>query len=243
MESFIEKFSEDFFELRKRIIIIGVCFLITFLISFLFSGKLIRFILDNGPTRDMVLNSFTPWDVIQVYLKCAFFLTIIANLPFIMLELWLYIRPALTKKERKITLMYIPFVVILLIIGVIFSYFIAFKLAFIFTQGVAKELEVQTIYGIGEYFAFLFNIIVPVACLFEIPVVGMFLTRIGLLYPDTMRKYRKIAYMILLIVATAITPPDFISDFILIMPLFGLYEFSIGVSQLTYGKMQKYKGV
>lgn len=80
------------------------------------------------------------------------------------------------------------------------------------------------------------NMTVPFGVLFEMPVVIMFLTSIGILNPLRLSKMRKIAYLLLTIAAVTITPPDFVSDILVIVPLFLLYEISIGLSRMVYLK-------
>jgi sec-independent protein translocase protein TatC len=91
-------------------------------------------------------------------------------------------------------------------------------------------------YGAAQYFTFMFNIIIPMSLLFELPVVVMFLTKLRILNPQRLKKMRRLAYLILIIIATMVTPPDFISDILVSVPLIGLYEVSIALSARVYRK-------
>ena len=85
-------------------------------------------------------------------------------------------------------------------------------------------------YTAEKYFSFMVNMTVPFGVLFEMPVVVMFLTQIGVLSPKRMAKMRKLAYFVLAVTAVTITPPDIISDILVIIPLFLLYEISVTLS-------------
>jgi len=91
-------------------------------------------------------------------------------------------------------------------------------------------------YGAAQYFTFMFNIILPLAIVFEMPIVVMFLTKIRLLNPKRLHKFRRYAYMLLVILATVITPPDAISAILVALPLIVLYEFSVFMSGFIYRK-------
>jgi len=122
------------------------------------------------------------------------------------------------------------------LIGLAFGYFVVFKMAFLFTSAVTKNLQLQETYGITQYFSFMFNIILPLSLLFELPIVVMFLTKLRLLNPMRLRKMRRYAYLLLVVVATMITPPDATSAIIVAVPMIVLYEFSVFLSGIVYRK-------
>jgi sec-independent protein translocase protein TatC len=89
-----------------------------------------------------------------------------------------------------------------------------------------------------EFFRFLFRIVVPIGLLFELPVLILFLTRLRIINPDLLKRGRKFAYLAMVILAAMITPPDFISNILVAIPLIGLYEASLLLSMRTYRKMK-----
>ncbi|MDY0396612.1 twin-arginine translocase subunit TatC [Virgibacillus halophilus] len=95
------------------------------------------------------------------------------------------------------------------------------------------------IFTVDNYFHFLFRVTIPFAILFEIPVISMFLTKIGILTPAFMKKTRKYAYFVLVIVGAAVTPPDFVLQVVVAIPLILLYEISIILSGVVYRKKLK----
>ena len=100
----------------------------------------------------------------------------------------------------------------------------------------------DTIFTVEKYFRFIFRITIPFAVFFELPLIMMFLTSLNLVTPRFLRKTRKYAYFILVIIGTMLSPPDFIVQFVVIIPLIILYEISILLSYTVYKrKQQKHK--
>src|SRR5690606_21263913 len=143
------------------------------------------------------------------------------------------------EKERKITLTYIPISILLFLSGISFSYFILFLFIVDFMFHIGNQMELNAVIGINEYFEFLFQITLPFGLLFQLPVVILFLTRIGIITPSVLKKIRKYAYFALLIIAALITPPDVLSHIMVTIPLFLLYEVSIWISKIAYRKVKQ----
>ncbi|MGE7687435.1 twin-arginine translocase subunit TatC, partial [Peribacillus simplex] len=98
-----------------------------------------------------------------------------------------------------------------------------------------------TFFTTEKYFRFLLHMTLPFGFLFELPVVIMFLTSLGIINPYRLQKMRKYAYFILIVVSILITPPDFLSDILVIIPLLLLYESSISLSKFVYKRQQRAK--
>jgi sec-independent protein translocase protein TatC len=109
-------------------------------------------------------------------------------------------------------------------------------MAFNFTTSVSRSLGLVETYGVMQYIQFLFNILIPISLLFELPLVIMFLTKLRILNPIRLRKMRRIAYFVMVLIGTIITPPDVISDVLVSIPLLLLYEISIFLSTSVYKK-------
>lgn len=223
--------SDHLGELRKHVVWIAVLLAVTMVAGFIAARPVLEYLKQTEPASSIVWNAFAPWDGVRIYLHFAFLLAFVVTSPFTFYRLWLFVKPGLSVKERKETLRYIPYMVALFLVGASFAYFIVFPLALRFTSGFNRDMGLTETYGITQYFSFMFNIILPLAVLFEMPLVILFLTRIGLLNPAFLGKARRYAYMLLLVSATFITPPDVISVFIVALPLIGLYEASILISK------------
>lgn len=226
-------------ELKRRLAACVALFFLSLFAGMAIAGPVIRYLIAKGPAGSMLLHAFSPWDSIQAYMQVAAVFAFAVTFPFFALQVWLFVRPGLTRSERLTTLRYIPMAALLFLAGTAFGYFVVFQIAFSFTAGVSAELDIAMLYGIGNYFSFMMNIVLPIALLFELPVAVMFLTRLSVLTPERMKRFRRYAYMLLVIVGVTVTPPDFISDFLLIIPLLSLYEFSVLCAKVVYRNARK----
>jgi sec-independent protein translocase protein TatC len=222
-------------ELRKRLIVTALIFLLLFIAGFIFVKDIYGFFVND---LNFELNVTSPGDIIWIYFTMAGLIAVVGTLPVLCLQVWLFIKPGLTPKERKASLPYVPAVFVLFIGGLTFGYFIFIKLILPFllslNAGMFNEL-----FTVDRYFKFLLRVTLPFAVLFEIPIVAMFLTSLGILTPDFMKKARKYAYFILIIIGAAVTPPDFVLQIIVAIPLIFLYEVSIHLSAVVYRKKKR----
>lgn len=224
-------------ELRKRIII-AVVFLVLSFIAGLFVAKPVIVFLQNAPeAQGIPMNAFTLTDPLKVYFSFAFLIAFIMTAPIALYQLWAFVSPGLYENERKVTLSYIPAVFILFLGGLSFSYFVLFPFVIEFVGKLAESLNIQEMYGANQYFTFLFQLTLPFGFVFQLPVIVLFFTRLGMLNPAMLVQIRKYAYFVLLVIAGMITPPEIISHLMVSVPLFLLYEFSILVSRYGYRKM------
>jgi sec-independent protein translocase protein TatC len=223
---------EHFEELRKRIIITLIVFLLFLCGSFVFVQDIYHFLVKDLPVKLAILG---PTDIMVVYLMIASVTAIAATIPVAAHQIWLFIKPALSKREQKVTITYIPALFILFLAGLAFGYFVLFPIVLAFLMSLSSEMF-NTFFTTEKYFKFLLQMTLPFGVLFELPVVIMFLTSLGVLNPYRLQKVRKYAYFVLVIISVVITPPDFISDVLVIIPLILLYESSISLSKIVYKK-------
>jgi sec-independent protein translocase protein TatC len=221
-------------ELRKRLIIVAVAFIVFFVLGFVFVQDLYRWMIQDLEVKLTILG---PTDILWIYFMLAGVVAITLTIPVFVWQTWLFVKPALTPKERKITLSYIPATFILFVLGLCFGYFVVLPIVFRFLVGLGNDMF-ATMFTTEKYFRFVLHMTVPFAVLFELPVIVMFLTSIGLINPYALQKARKYAYFVLIVVAVSITPPDFISDFLVTIPLLLLYEISISISKFVYKKRE-----
>ena len=223
-------------ELRKRIIYVLLVF-VGGLVGGLFCAKSIyNYLISADLAQGFVLHAFSFWDGIGMYMKISMAISLVISIPFIVYQLWAFVSPGLRPEERKATLRYVPYVFILFLLGVAFAYYVIFPMALSFTISVTRSMGLEETYGIAQYFSFMFSLVLPMAILFELPLLVMFLTKLRILNPLRLRKMRRYAYFVLVFIAVVITPPDFISDFLVTIPLLVLYEFSVLLSAIVYRK-------
>jgi len=222
-------------ELRRRLIITALAFIVFFIAAFIYVKNIYNFFVQDLGFK---LNITSPGDILWIYFTMAGIVGLALTIPLLALQIWLFIKPGLTEKERKASLPYIPAVFLLFAGGLSFGYIIFTKLILPFllslNDGMFNEL-----FTVDKYFRFMFHIVVPFALFFEIPIVAMFLTSLGVLTPMFLRKIRKYAYFALVVVGAALTPPDFVLQIVVAIPLFILYEASIYLSGFVYRKKQR----
>ncbi|USK33197.1 twin-arginine translocase subunit TatC [Bacillus sp. F19] len=219
-------------ELRKRLIYILGSFLVFFALSFAFVEQIYMWLVKDLEFKLALLG---PGDVLWIYFKIAAVCSIALTIPLAAYHVWRFVLPALQEHEKKATFMLIPALFLLFILGITFGYFLVFPIVLSFMQELAGE-GFQQFYTSEKYFSFLISLTVPFGILFELPVVILFLTSIGILNPQMLKKSRKIAYFVILITSVLITPPDLISDILVLVPLVLIYEVSINLSSFIYRK-------
>ncbi len=156
--------------------------------------------------------------------------------PYILWEVWRFVKPAMNENEKKYSTGGVIISSTLFFVGVLFSYFLIVPLTvnFLGTYQVSETVYNQI--SLSSYISTVVSVTFAVGVSFELPIVVYFLTKIGLITPTFLTKNRKYMYVILLIVAAIITPPDMFSQLLVVFPLIGLYEFSIAVSKRVYKK-------
>lgn len=229
---------EHITELRKRVIAVVAVFVVAVIGGLFASTYVIDLIKSVEPAKSMAWHAISLWDGIRIYMQFAVGISLVVALPFTLYQIWAFVKPGLKVHEQKAALRFVPFSVVLWLVGLAFAYGVVFQMAVLFTTKVNRGLGLTEIYGVSQYFSFMFNILIPVSLLFELPVIVMFLTQLRILNPRMMRKMRRFAYLILVVVGTAITPPDFISDLLVAVPLILLYEFSVLLSARVFRKQQ-----
>ena len=152
---------------------------------------------------------------------------LIIAMPYILTEMWLFIRPALTLNERKGTRGFVFVTTVLFLIGISFGFFVVTPLAVNFLLNWTISPDIHNTIRLGSYIRTVVMTSLSAGLVFELPVIIYFLARAGLVTKSLLREYRKHAIVAFFILSAIITPPDMISQFLVAMPLIGLYEISI----------------
>ena len=221
-------------ELRKRLMIIVGSFMLFVILALIYVKNIYQWLIQDLSIKLAVLG---PSDILWVYMMLAAVIAIAGTIPIAAHQIWLFVRPALSEKEKKVTVAYIPALFLLFIMGISFGYFVIFPLVFQFLLSLSEDMFME-FFTTEKYFRFLMNMILPFGFLFELPVIIMFLTSLGVLNPYRLQKARKYSYFMLIVTAVLITPPDFLSDILVILPLLFLYECSVLLSKVVYRRKQ-----
>lgn len=222
-------------ELRKRLIISVVAFFIFFIIGFMYVKEIYLWFVRDLDVKLIVLG---PSDIIWIYFMIATVIAIAGTIPVLAWQIWKFVKPALKPIEQKLSLSYVPALFVLFIVGLCFGYFVIFPTVLGFLVELSGDMLV-TNFTADKYFQFIMHMSLPFGFLFELPVVSMFLTSLGIINPYALQKIRKYAYFVLIIIGVLISPPDFISDFLVAVPLLFLYEISINLSKIVYKRKLK----
>lgn len=230
-------FLEHLEELRWRIIysllgiVIGgiVCWIF---IDFLVDVILLKPAKESGAT----LQNLKPFGQLFMYMQIAIIGGIVASVPNIFYQFWKFIAPALRKQERKYILAIVVYSSLCFLLGIAFAYFIMLPLTMKFAaQFGSKDIINQ--FAIDEYMSIIISVMLAAGLIFELPMISFFLTKLGILTPEFMRKYRKHAIVVIMVAAAILTPgTDPISQIMLAIPLVLLYEISIFISKLSLKK-------
>ena len=160
--------------------------------------------------------------------------------PYVLWEVWRFIKPALKEKEKKASTGFILSATTLFLSGVLFSYYIIVPLMINFLGNYQVSTMVENNFTMDSYISTVSTLSLATGIVFELPIFVYFLTKFGIITPQFMRKYRKHAIVVILIVAAVITPgPDVTSQMLVAFPLYFLYEASIFVSYFEYKRKTK----
>ena len=163
----------------------------------------------------------------------------IVGFPYILYEFWRFVSPGLLKNERKNARGFIFIASFLFFLGVFFGYYVVTPLSINFLGNYQVSNQIFNDFDLSSYISLLRASVLSSGLIFELPILIFFLTKIGIVTPNFLRKNRKYSLVIVLSLAAIITPPDIASQIIVTIPIIVLYELSIFISNVVYKKQQK----
>ncbi|MFJ7841690.1 twin-arginine translocase subunit TatC [Lysinibacillus sphaericus] len=217
----VDSLLEHITELRKQIIKGLVVFLLFFIVAFSTINIWFPYV-----TRGHSLIILGPLEVVKFYMTISTTLAFGLSMPFLVHFLWSFVKPGLKEEESRFLGLYGPVMFVLFLLGIAFGYFVVNPLSYSFLVSLgAANFDVMV--SASEYMHFLIMTTVPLGLLFELPIVALFLSSIGLLTAESMKKIRGWSYIAMGVGSAVITPPDFISQLLVLIPMIILYEISI----------------
>jgi len=183
-----------------------------------------------------IVQSRTMAGQFSMHLWVSFIAGFIIAFPYIMWEMWSFLKPGLTQKERRYTNGVVFFSSILFIIGILFGYYMISPLSINFLSNYSVSAEIHNEIDLTSYISTITTITLSSGLVFELPIVVYFLTKVGLLTPDMMREYRRHSFVGVLVLSAIITPPDVSSQILVAIPIVVLYELSIYISAFVSRK-------
>lgn len=223
-------------ELRKRILVMGLLFLSCSLLAYQFSEVFIRQLIQLVPEVSFVFIS--PAELLMATIKLAFLSGFVLSSPLIFMEVWLFLRPALKKSERGAIGGAFLFGTVFFVLGAVFSYHVVLPLMIRFFLSFEME-GIEAMISFQSYLTLVVNTMVSFGLVFELPSVMVILTRLHMVTPKLLKKYRKYCILVMFVLVAVLTPPDIISQCMLALPMLLLFELGIVLSSLTVKKQKK----
>lgn len=210
-------------EFRKRLIICLVVVAIATLACYNYVDDIIALL--SGPAGKLYFMN--PSEVFFTYMEIALYAGILFTLPVLLYEVWAFVAPALWPEERRAVLVILPTAVILFYVGLVFAYYLVIPAAVTFFMGFATQ-TLQPMFSLESYLSFILALTLPFGFIFELPLIVVFLAKIGLVTGDFLKGKRKILIVIAFIFAAVVSPTtDIFTQTMIAVPLIVLYEISL----------------
>ena len=228
-----EELKPHLVELRKRLAISIFAVMVCFGLCFLFWNPLLAWM--TAPLKQALpVGSNIVFTQVQepffTAMKVAFFAGLILALPVIFWQFWLFVAPGLYENEKKYVIPFVISATFMFICGAAFCYYVVVPLGFQFLINFGGQLF-TAMPSIGEYVGFFTKILIAFGISFELPVITFFLAKIGLIDDVILKKYFRYAVVVIFTFSAIVTPPDVLSQFLMAVPLLGLYGLSILIAK------------
>jgi sec-independent protein translocase protein TatC len=226
-------------ELRSRVITSLIIFLVLTIAAFVFSDELLSFITKPFTSTGFKLNVFKLTEGFVIRLKVSAIAALLLGVPLLMHQVWRFIMPAIEKKDRMFSRVSLLASVLLFYAGVVFVFFLLVPFSVTMLLSFVAKEWISTI-GANDYVNLVFFFCIIMGVLFEMPIILMILTRIGMVTPSFLVSKRKYAIVLAFVISAVITPTqDILTQVIVAVPLIILYEASIIVSKFTAVRKRK----
>ena len=226
-------------EVRNRIALVFVALLVAFVVCFSFIKPLANKLLEMGLGFGFKYVYLSPSELITSYFKLSLILALVIVSPLLLGQLWGFVAPALTKREKKAIAPALVGGMFFFFLGGLFSYLIAIPFMIQFLVNYSASDLIESAISVASYLDFMIGMILTFGLVFEMPMLAFVLSNLGILTPEILRKLRSYAVVLVFIVAAVITPPDVVSQFMIAVPMLLLYEFSILISAVIAHRRKK----
>lgn len=223
-------------DLRKRIIIIAITVLVATVVCFAFVNDILELLIKPAPNLQLIFTS--PPEALTAQIRLSVQAALIITLPLNLIQLLIFIAPALKDAEKKVILPFFLAMNLLFFLGVVFCYYLVIPFTIRFFMGFGTE-SLTPLFSIGNYISFISSLLLSFGVIFQIPLIFGFLGLIGIISSSFLRKNRKFAVLIITIVAAIMTPPDVVSQILMAIPLVFLYEAGTLLVRLTERQKSK----
>jgi len=230
-------FLEHLDELRSKIIKTLIGILVGTILCVFFADFIVQNVLLH-PLRSVGLKVqvLSPYGIVMLYMEAILICGIILSMPYTIYCLWTFVAPGLLPKERHYISRIVFFTSFCFFAGVVFGYYILLPGALAFFASFGTQ-NIDMNIALDQYVSFMLTLLLGAGLVFELPMVSYFLSKMGILTPKFMRKYRRHAIVVIFIVSAVVTPtPDMVTQTLLALPMIFLYEVSIFISKYSQKK-------
>lgn len=222
----IEKYLPFFEDLRRRLYIGVILFIAFFFIGFLSTKIILEKILGLVRIEQVTITASSPFQFVDIAMDIGFFIAIMVSIPYIIYSFYVFIMPALTKREKMVLLKSIPLSTGLFIIGFSYGFFIL-SYALEMLASVNTNLGIANFWNISQFLSQILITSALLGLVFEFPLLLTLLIKLGVITSQYLKNYRRIAYALMLSLAALLPPTDGISLVAMAVPLMILYEVTI----------------
>lgn len=226
-------------ELRNRIVVICLVVVVGIVVCFALSGQIIELLTHISKNTDYNFVSIKPQETLMACFTISLIGGLVIGSPIIAYEFFAFSSPGLKKKEKTFVLLALIFGFLCFVVGVFFAYKIMLPFMLRFLISFSTNIGILSQISIQEYISFIMLIFIIFGIIFELPVISVLLTSLGLIKPDWLVKARKIMIVGIFVLAALITPPDIVSQIMVAIPIIFLYEISIILSRFVYSLRRK----
>lgn len=231
--------SDHLRELRNRILVILAVFIIGVVVCFSSASPIVELLTGLGEQFGYQFVYIRPQELLMVYFTISLLGAFVLSLPVTAYEIFSFCSPGLKQIEKSMMLLGMIFGTVFFAVGVLFAYFITVPFMLRFLIAFSTDVTVTASISIEEYMSFLLTVFTIFGVIFELPVLSVILTALGVVKPSWLVKARRAMIVVIFFVAAIITPPDIVSQIMVAIPIIALYEFSILLSRLVYKTKRK----
>ena len=228
-------------ELRNRLLVCVLLLLAAILVGLNYSPRFVTLLLNIGKTYNYRFVYISPQELLLLYVSISLIAGVCVTLPMIFYQVWAFVRPGLKKGENLFFLFAMVFGLICFCTGVYFAFRIMLPFMLEFLISLSRGSGVTASISVQNYITFLMTIFMVFGVVFELPMVSILLTQMGLLKVQWMKKGRRVMIVAIFFVAAVITPPDVVSQVMVAIPMIGLYELSIVLCTICQGLKNRAK--
>lgn len=219
-------------ELRNRAVICVLALAVGFGICLSIAPRIVTMLTDMGTAYSYTYVYIAPQELLMEYLSIALTGGLVVAFPFVGYHVYAFCSPGLKRREKSFVLGTLFFGTVCFCAGVLFAYFLSVPFMLRFLIQFSAEVSVSASISIQQYVSFLLTVFVVFGTIFELPVVSVLLTVLGIIKAEWMVKGRKAMIVVIFALAAIITPPDVVSQIMVAVPMIGLYELSILLSRI-----------